>query len=184
MKKKTLTPLPVNKNHQIFQTFTTWSYKRIHIYEGKLKMLVNVVKPLDRVPILLNLRKSMLERNLTNVVYVSKLLPDLQALLSIIKYIMNRKHQKPNLCGNTFIKSSGFGDHQRIQVERHLKHMIEIKLMQVFILLNVRDSNMERNHVKLMYVAKPITRAHTSLDIRIYIFERKHTNVWQSLSRV
>lgn len=49
-------------------------------------------------------------------------------------------------------------------------------------LLNVRDSVVDRNHVKLMYEAKPVTRAHTSLDTTIYIFERKYTNAWQGLS--
>lgn len=49
-------------------------------------------------------------------------------------------------------------------------------------LLNVRDSVVDRNHVKLMYEVKPVTRAHTSLDTTIYIFERKYTNAWQGLS--
>lgn len=47
--------------------------------------------------------------------------------------------------------------------------MTEIKLMvSVQDLLNVRDSIVERKHIKLMYVEKPVTRAHTSLGTRIY----------------
>ena len=44
---------------------------------------MSVVKSLDRLPVLLNIRNSIVEKNLTNVVYVSKLIPDLQGLLSI-----------------------------------------------------------------------------------------------------
>lgn len=41
---------------------------------------------------------------------------------------------------------------------------------------------MERYRIKLMYVAKPVTRTHTSLDIRIYIFLKETTkNTWQSI---
>ena len=42
------------------------------------------------------------------------------------------------------------------------------------------NSIVEKYHTKLTYVAKPGTRAHTSLGIRIYIFEKKHTSIWQS----
>lgn len=51
--------------------------------------MVTVVKPSHRGQILLNIRKAILERYLTNVVYVSGLLHDLQTLLSTRKYILN-----------------------------------------------------------------------------------------------
>lgn len=54
----------------------------------KLKNEVSVVKSLDRVPILLNMRNSIVEQNLPNAVCVSKLIPDLQGLLSI--RVLNR----------------------------------------------------------------------------------------------
>lgn len=44
-----------------------------------------------------------------------------------------------------------------------------------------KDSIMERYRVKPMSMAKPVARTHTSLDIRLYIFEEK-LHKWQNIN--
>jgi hypothetical protein len=91
-----------------------WHHERI-ILERNLINVLNVTKPLLNVQISLNTRESMLERNLTNVLSAAKLLPNLQTLLAIRKYIMKRNIV--NICGNAFIQSSSLGIREFVIVE-------------------------------------------------------------------